>query len=215
MTSTLCADDLRTEALPTPYGDVVAVLRDGGIVVLRPLDARRGRSAGRGARADVRRVQVAAVPDRDARPSSPGRPRRRWRRSTGAGTSRGWRRSTGARPGWRAPWSTSAGTAEVAFEVVDAHHGRGIGSLLLEAVTTVAAFHGVRRLSATVHPGNHASVRLLHHVGVRLRAVDGLLEGTSELRLPTPTRLDRGGGARGAGRVRRAPRRLDVGAAAG
>ena len=83
------------------------------------------------------------------------------------------------------------GTAEVAFEVVDAHHGRGIGSLLLEAVTTVAAFHGVRRLSATVHPGNHASVRLLHHVGLRLRAVDGLLEGTSELRLPDPARLDR------------------------
>ena len=62
MTSTLCAEDLRTEALPTLYGDVVAGPRDGGIAVLLPARRRRGRSAGRGARADVRRVQVAAVP---------------------------------------------------------------------------------------------------------------------------------------------------------
>ncbi len=56
---------------------------------------------------------------------------------------------------------------------------------------TVAAYHGVRRLTATLYPGNLASVRLLRHVGLCLHAVDGLLEGTTDLRLPNPPRLDR------------------------
>ncbi len=190
MTSTLCADDLRTEALPTLYGDVVAVLRDGGIAVLRPLDA--GEVAPQVAvlegMSDESRWQrfLTAMPAQlprsaqEALAAIDGRRHVAWLASVD-GCPAGVARSVEYEPG----------TAEVAFEVVDAHHGRGIGSLLLEAVTTVAAFHGVRRLSATVHPGNHASVRLLHHVGVRLRAADGLLEGTSELRLPTPARLDR------------------------
>jgi RimJ/RimL family protein N-acetyltransferase len=190
MTSTLCADDLRTEALPTPYGHVVGVLRDGGVVVLRPLG--RGEIGPQVAvldrMSDESRWQrfLTAMPARLPRSAQAalaavdGHRHVAWLASVD-GSPAGVARSVEYEPG----------TAEVAFEVVDAHHGRGIGSLLLEAVTTVAACHGVRRLSATVHPGNLASVRLLHHVGVRLRAVDGLLEGTSELRLPTPARLDR------------------------
>ena len=82
------------------------------------------------------------------------------------------------------------GAAEVALEVVDLHQGRGVGTLLLEAVTTVAAARGVRRLSATVLPGNIASVRLLAHVGLRFREAGGVLEATARLRLPCPALLD-------------------------
>jgi GNAT superfamily N-acetyltransferase len=84
-----------------------------------------------------------------------------------------------------------SGVADIAIEVVDAQQRRGIGSVLLDAVLTVGATHGVRRLSAVVHPGNRACVRMLGHVGLRLRLVDGVLEGESDLRLPDPARVDR------------------------
>ena len=78
---------------------------------------------------------------------------------------------------------TTHDTAEVAFEVVDAQQGRGIGSALVDAVTTVACASGVRWLEATVEPGNRASVALLSRLGVRLVPHDGLLEGRGRLRL--------------------------------
>ena len=74
-------------------------------------------------------------------------------------------------------------TAELAFEVADAHQGRGIGSALVDAVTTVARDHGIRYLEATVEPGNRASEALLSRVGIRLRMSDGLLEGRGEPRV--------------------------------
>ena len=83
------------------------------------------------------------------------------------------------------------GVAEIAFEVVDAHHGVGIGSVLVDTVTTVAAARGVRRLRALVHPGNRASLRLLGRVGVHLTVAGGLLEGEGPLRLLDPARVDR------------------------
>ncbi len=46
------------------------------------------------------------------------------------------------------------GPADLAFEVADAQQGRGLGSLLLDAVATVARANAVTRVSATVHPGN-------------------------------------------------------------
>ena len=76
-------------------------------------------------------------------------------------------------------------TAELAFEVVDAHQGRGIGSALVDAVTTVARDHGITWLEATVEPGNVASEALLARAGVRLLARDGLLEGGGRPR-PAP-----------------------------
>jgi RimJ/RimL family protein N-acetyltransferase len=72
---------------------------------------------------------------------------------------------------------TTADSAELAFEVVDEHQGRGIGSALVDAVTTVARHRGITWLEATVEPGNAASEALLARAGVRLVAADGLLEG--------------------------------------
>lgn len=86
---------------------------------------------------------------------------------------------------------TAPRTAEVAFEVADAHQGRGIGAALLDAVTTVAALNGVRRVSASVLPGNQASLRLLRQVGLHLRPHAGLLEGESPLALMATPRVDR------------------------
>ena len=86
---------------------------------------------------------------------------------------------------------TLPGTAELAFEVVDAHHGRGIGSALLDALTTLAAVSGVQHLEATVLESNKRSTRLLERVGLTFRADQGTLEGTGRLRLLDPPRVDR------------------------
>ena len=83
------------------------------------------------------------------------------------------------------------GVAEMAVEVVDDHHGLGIGSALIDAVTTVAAARGVRRVRASLTPNNEPSRRLVTRIGVRLQVVDGLLEGEGRLRLLHPPRIDR------------------------
>jgi RimJ/RimL family protein N-acetyltransferase len=82
-------------------------------------------------------------------------------------------------------------TAEIAFEVADAHQGRGLGTVLLDTVTTLAATHGVRRVQATVMPTNAPSLRLLARLGIPLTLSDGLLEGEGPLRLLDPPRVDR------------------------
>jgi RimJ/RimL family protein N-acetyltransferase len=84
-----------------------------------------------------------------------------------------------------------AGVAEVAVEVVDEHHGLGIGSALVDTVTTVAAARGVHRVRATLTPDNEPSRRLVTRIGVRLQVADGLLEGEGPLRLLEPARVDR------------------------
>jgi RimJ/RimL family protein N-acetyltransferase len=81
--------------------------------------------------------------------------------------------------------------AEIAFEVVDAHHGRGLGTLLVDVLTTVAAVSGIHRLEATVLPSNRASLRLLERVGLSFRSSLGTLEGEGPLRLLDPPRVDR------------------------
>ena len=81
---------------------------------------------------------------------------------------------------------TGPDSAEIAFEVVDAEQGRGIGSALVDAVTTVAQANGITRLEATVEPGNNASVSMLGRLGIRLRLDEGLLEGSGEFTLPRP-----------------------------
>jgi RimJ/RimL family protein N-acetyltransferase len=82
-------------------------------------------------------------------------------------------------------------TVDIAFEVVDRWHHRGIGTVLLDAVATSACARGYTHVTATVDPANHASVRLMRRVGLCLQVIDGLLEGTGRLRLPEPARLDR------------------------
>jgi RimJ/RimL family protein N-acetyltransferase len=81
--------------------------------------------------------------------------------------------------------------AEVAFEVVDQHHNRGLGSALLDTITTVACANGFASVTASVHPGNRASLRLVRKLGLRLQLSDGLLEGVGPLRLMDPPRVDR------------------------
>lgn len=57
-----------------------------------------------------------------------------------------------------------AATAEVAMVVADEMHGRGIGSLLLDAITSVAAAHRFETLTASVLHENDAMLRLLEKV---------------------------------------------------
>ncbi|WP_426241631.1 GNAT family N-acetyltransferase [Nocardioides sp. LHG3406-4] len=88
---------------------------------------------------------------------------------------------------------TGRDTAELAFEVVDAEQGRGVGSVLVDAVTTVARASGVEWLEVVVEPDNAASVVLLTRLGIRLHLNDGLLEGRGRLRpLDPPSGVDRG-----------------------
>ena len=73
------------------------------------------------------------------------------------------------------------GVAEIALEVADAYQGRGIGTRLVDALTTHAVAHGIRRFRATLLPGNEPSRRLVTRVGVQLSMVKGLLEGEGPL----------------------------------
>lgn len=68
--------------------------------------------------------------------------------------------------------------AELAYEVVDAWHGRGVGSRLLTQLVDQARAAGVERLHATVLPDNVASLSLLRRVlpQLRVRHADGLVE---------------------------------------
>jgi RimJ/RimL family protein N-acetyltransferase len=82
-------------------------------------------------------------------------------------------------------------SAELALEVVDRLHGRGLATALVDAVTTVAAARGVRRMQGTLAPSNDASRRLMERVGARGTVVSGLLEMEGRLRLLDPPAVDR------------------------
>ncbi len=60
------------------------------------------------------------------------------------------------------------GTAEVAFAVADTHQGRGIGTQLLQLLTTHASSHGVTRFRAYVLPENRQMMRLFRNSGYEL-----------------------------------------------
>jgi acetyl coenzyme A synthetase (ADP forming)-like protein len=59
-------------------------------------------------------------------------------------------------------------TAEVAFAVADAHQGRGIGTLLLQLLTTHARSKGIRQFRAFVLPENRQMMRLFRNSGYEL-----------------------------------------------
>ena len=83
-------------------------------------------------------------------------------------------------------------SAEFAAEVIDAHHGRGIGRALLDATATVATYRGIRCISATLDPRNKVSKALLARLGAQFRpGADGLLEAGGCLRLPVEPAVDR------------------------
>jgi RimJ/RimL family protein N-acetyltransferase len=94
--------------------------------------------------------------------------------------------------------------AEVAFEVDDAHHGRGIATLLLEALADHAASRGLRVFVAHVIPDNARMLRVLRDAGFarRARFEDGVVR--VELRLGDTAASRR---ARFGRRVRAAVRR--------
>jgi GNAT superfamily N-acetyltransferase len=67
--------------------------------------------------------------------------------------------------------------AEVAFEVADAHQGRGLGTLLVEALAEEARGVGVERFVARVLPNNRLCLELLHDLGFaeQTRFADGTI----------------------------------------
>src|SRR3970282_958092 len=60
------------------------------------------------------------------------------------------------------------GTAEVAFAVADEHQGRGIGSQLLQLLTTHARAHGVEMFEAFFLPESRQMMRLFRNSGYDL-----------------------------------------------
>ena len=63
------------------------------------------------------------------------------------------------------PSATAAAPAEVAFAVVDAHQGRGIGTVLLEHLARIAAAAGVEELDAEVMGDNVGMMHLFTRSG--------------------------------------------------
>lgn len=59
--------------------------------------------------------------------------------------------------------------AEVAFNVADAHHGRGLGSVLLEHLAAAARERGVRRFVADVLPQNGRMIAVFREAGYSVR----------------------------------------------
>ena len=59
-------------------------------------------------------------------------------------------------------------SAEIAFEVVDEHQGRGIGSVLADELAAVARAAGIRELRATVCGDNAPVVSLLRRLAAPL-----------------------------------------------
>ena len=72
---------------------------------------------------------------------------------------------------------TAPTTAEVAFNVSDRHHGRGLGSVLLEHLAAAAQERGVHRFTAEVLPQNGRMLAVFREAGyeVHQRLDDGIV----------------------------------------
>ena len=72
---------------------------------------------------------------------------------------------------------TEGTSAEVAFNISDAHQGRGLGSVLLEHLTVAARERGVTRFVAEVLPQNRKMMTVFTEAGyeVRHRYEDGVI----------------------------------------
>jgi RimJ/RimL family protein N-acetyltransferase len=81
-------------------------------------------------------------------------------------------------------------SAEVAFQVEDAHQGRGLGTLLLERLAAYGHAHGLRRFVASVLPHNRRMIDVFREAGFPRSAAceGGVLEVTLEI---DPTRHSR------------------------
>lgn len=76
-----------------------------------------------------------------------------------------------------------ATSAEVAFNIEDAHQGRGLGSVFLEHIAAAARERGISRFVADVLPGNRKMLRVFQDAGyVVAHAVDdGVVQLTFDL----------------------------------
>lgn len=72
---------------------------------------------------------------------------------------------------------SGATTAEVAFNVADAHQGRGLGSVLLEHLAAAARERGIHRFTAEVLPQNAKMLAVFREAGyvVQQRLDDGIV----------------------------------------
>jgi acyl-CoA synthetase (NDP forming)/GNAT superfamily N-acetyltransferase len=82
--------------------------------------------------------------------------------------------------------SEGAGRAEIAFEVADAWHGRGVATALLGAAAARAAEQGIETLTAVVLPENHAMIRVFRDSGFAVEVETH----PGELSVELATRLD-------------------------
>ena len=82
-------------------------------------------------------------------------------------------------------------SAEVAFNISDAHQGRGLGSVLLEHLAAAARERGVRRFTADVLPQNAKMIGVFREAGFEVRHgySDGVLEGSFDID-PTERSMD-------------------------
>ncbi len=80
--------------------------------------------------------------------------------------------------------TTAPDTAEIAFAVADQMHGRGVATLLLEHLVSLARERSVRVFTASTLPENTAMLRVFADagLGVRRRLEDGVVE----LSMPIP-----------------------------
>ena len=79
---------------------------------------------------------------------------------------------------------TGDGEAEIALAVADVMHGRGIATLLLEHLVSVARARGVKTLVAEVLPENYPVLRVLADAGLAVRRRYG--NGVVDLSMPVP-----------------------------
>lgn len=82
--------------------------------------------------------------------------------------------------------------AEIAFEVEDAMHGLGIGTILLAHLAEAAERDGIRTFTATVHPSNHRMARVLRDSGFPVEVTTR----PGELHFELPASLDAGAAER-------------------
>lgn len=74
-------------------------------------------------------------------------------------------------------------SAEVAFEVADALHGRGIATLMLAHLAGMAARHGITSFTADVMYGNQKMIDVFRQSGFPL--VQNTVDGVATIELPT------------------------------
>ena len=82
-------------------------------------------------------------------------------------------------------------SAEIAMAVADDMHGRGIGTLLLEHLVSLARGRGVRAFEAETLYDNAPMLQVFADAG--LRAHRALADGAYEISFPLPTSEDDAG----------------------